>query len=232
MKPGPGKPRAAARAPSPPPAKGRRLLPRISLAAATYLVFGALVVWLAIYDQRLQNANPAALLSPDAAGSRGEYLVNTAERPLEALPYLRRSLEGIEGVRWQGHLRLASLLSTLSVRLVPRAGIVQPLARSSIERVALARECEREYGRAWDLAPPGEARARVASLYAEHLFMWGRVWEAFVMMRAAQDEVPGDKKRSERADLFQLMLEHPERFKTTQELMLAAPDTGAGAGAR
>ena len=222
MNPRPAKPRAGARAPSPPPAKRGRGLPQGALVWTTFLVFGALVAWLAVYDQK-QNANPAAALSPDEAGSRGELLVNSAERPLEALPYLRRGLDGIEGVRWQGHLRVASLLSTLSVRVVTRAGIQQPLARSSIERVALARECEREYSKAWDMAPPGEARAKVASLYAEHLFMWGRVWEAFVMLRTAEDEAPGDPKRRERADLFQHMLEHPEKFKTTQELMLEEP---------
>ena len=161
-------------------------------------------------------------MPPDAAGARGEALVKE-ERLLEAVPFLLRCLEGSAGARWQGRLQYASFLGTLSTRVVPIAGINQPLARSSVERVAIASECEREYSRAWDLAPPGEARARIASLYAEHLFTWGRVYEAFVMLRTAENEAPGDEKRRERADLFQHMLEHPEDFKTTQELMLEPP---------
>jgi ribosomal protein S30 len=224
MKPRSGKLGRVARAQTPQPAKRRRGLPPRLLGVASYLVVAALVAGLARYDYVRRYRSAAAALSPEAAGARGEALVKE-ERPLESLPFLRRELEGGEGARWQGHLQFASVLGALSIRVVTRAGIEQPLARSSIERVAIAREAEREYSRAWDLAPAGEPRATVASLYAEHLFAWGRVFEAFVMLRSAQDEAPGDKRRSERADLFQIMLEHPERFKTTQELMPAAPDS-------
>lgn len=225
MRPRLGRPRAGARVQPPPPAKRRRVLPPGVLAGVIVVVFGALAALVARYDYRQQYVSAAASLAPDAAGARGEELVKN-KRALEALPYLRRGLEGSAGTQWQVHLQFASILSTASIRVVTRAGIEQPLARSSVERVALAREGEREYARAWDLAPAGEARARIASLHAEHLFAWGRVWEAFVMLRVAQDEAPGDKQRSERADLFQYMLEHPERFLTTQDLMLAAPPAG------
>lgn len=159
-----------------------------------------------------------AALSPQQAEAIGlEH--ERAHRLLEALPYLRRGTQGNGAALWETHCSLAVTLYKVSIRSVNRAGIEQALARSSYERMQLVRECEAEFLRARALAPAGPARATVETDFAEFLWGWGRVWEAFVLFRQAQFDSPADPKLAARADQFQLMLEHPERFATTEEVM-------------
>lgn len=166
------------------------------------------------------GADPAvARATPQEASATGVRHMQAGEW-VASLPWLRRATQERGDAQWQTHYALATALAKVTMLTTSRAGIEQPLARSSVERVALARDCEREYARAVGLAPPGPDRARVLRDFAEFQFAWGRAWEAFALFRQAQADVPGDAALAQRAAMFQFMLEHPEQFETVEQTML------------
>lgn len=220
-----GKMRAPARKPSPAAPRGAGALWLWITLALIAVVALAAWLWLRTPHGARAGAPSAAdaaiaALTPEQAYEMGSAH-EAAKRYVEALPYLRRATQGNGEALWETHCALAVTLAKVAALSVNRAGIEQQLARSSWERMQLVRECEREFVRARALAPAGPDRASVSSDYAEFLFTWGRMWEAFALFRQAQFDAPNDARLAMRADGFQLLLEHPERFATAEEAMRA-----------
>lgn len=189
-----------------------------ALVAVALLAIAAFAAWRVFGGRAAGERHAASAVPPDRAHATGAKLLDR-EQVLEALPWLRRGVEGSGTTSWGAHYVLGKACATATLKTTSRAGIEQPMLRSSVERVALARECVREFGLAATLAPPGAERAFVLSEWAEFEFAWGRMFEAFALFRRAQSETPNDAALAQRADAFQYMLEHPEAFETTEEVM-------------
>lgn len=165
-----------------------------------------------------ETNHPSAAMPPEQARAMGVRAL-AAKQPIESLPWLERGVEGSGAGDWSAWFDLAKGYASAAMMTTSRAGIEQPLVRSSVERVAMAGACARTFQRAAELAPPGRDRAAALVAWAEFEFAWGRMFEAFALFRRAQSETPDDAALAQRADSFQFMLEHPERFETTEETM-------------
>ncbi|OGF16601.1 MAG: hypothetical protein A2W00_02080 [Candidatus Eisenbacteria bacterium RBG_16_71_46] len=126
-----------------------------------------------------------AALDPVEAARRVAPLVR-AKRWSESLPYFRC----IVAERTAGalaHSDYATVLHNASVEAHPRAGLLVPLTRSSVERVAMLREALRQYDLALSLATGPQERAFILGGRGNILRGWGFPWEALADYRRAAD---------------------------------------------
>lgn len=162
----------------------------------------------------ISRPDPAAM-DPEAAYRHAVELSLGNERR-ESLPYFRRGLEGEPGREWRPHFNYGIVLNDLTLQFVRRAGRQVPASRSSAERIELGCAALDEFGAAVKLAPDGATRAKILSLRANMLLLWGFPWEALACFRAAQQADTTRADLAIRADQFFALMRDPASFRFVQ----------------
>lgn len=214
---------AGAKRAAPAHASGRRrwLAPLIVVLAAALV--GA-AWWL---SRPAAPAGPQkSLAASQAAAQRGNQLVRE-KRFREAQAAYREAVALAPGEYWQLHFTLGANAAQISVENTSRAGISQPYAVSSIERVAAMREAVAEFEQAQRLADTPQALATIYATRAETYFTWGQMWDALHYFEAAAQADSGNPARVRRAAGMAQLMSHPEKARTLEEEMQRARAGGA-----
>lgn len=177
------------RAPSSAAAKRtNRPVPTLALRAAGIALvlvvagFFAMRAWLS--GARIPSHGDAiARLGAAAAFAEGARL-GAAGLHVESVPYFRRAAEANE--TWESRFNLSSALGNAALQVRSRAGIDEPVLRTSAERVRLVRESLAENDRALALARDRRARALTVLSRARAHWTWGFPVEALELAREAR----------------------------------------------
>lgn len=178
------------------------------LAAAMTMMFNA--------RRAAQHAQPEAQRMDPVAAYQHAIQLSLKSRWRESLPYYRRGLEGAPGHEWRPHFNYGIVLNDITLQFETRAGQQVPATHSSAERVVLANASMEELRRAIQLAPDGATRARILSMRANTLVLWGFPWEAFASFRAAEGADSTRAELRDRADQFMALMQDPTRFRFVQ----------------
>jgi hypothetical protein len=200
---------------APRPARPRRAGPTRAAALAAALALGLAIAAGTLLarrtrppTERARQASPADTLDLRAAYREGARLYE-AGRALEAVPYFRRVGALLDRPQRDYHLQAAQVLERAALQA--RRDAAQPATRSSLERVALAREALFHLTRAEGLSATPRALAEVRAWRANLLRVWGFPWEALHGLRAAAAADPSWGLVAEAGDLFAYRMHHPDR---------------------
>ena len=185
----------------------------VALTVVGALAVGAGVFYLS--RQPRSRSNPAAGLHPAAAFDSATRLV-ARERFRESLPFYRRALAD-PGADGRVHAAYAAALSNVTLQFTTRSGVLVPETRSSVERVAMMSEAFQEFERAARMAPDGKTRAWILATWANQLYLYGFVWEAFVAYRQASQDDPSNPSYARSGDGLMRIMQDPTRSKAIPE---------------
>jgi tetratricopeptide (TPR) repeat protein len=148
-------------------------------ALIAVIVAGALLVRL-VGDEpivHVRRAAPDSLASLDPTDAyRQAIQLQRGRRSNESLPYFRRALAGRPN-DWRLRVNYAAALNDAALEVQDR-GVPMPVIRSSLERVALARQALAQLDEAERLAPGAVERAFVLAAAGQRLVTWGFPLEA------------------------------------------------------
>ena len=153
-------------------------------------MFGVIVLALVLGRERSRRGaeDPAAAFDPAAALREGTRLGSGGDYA-RSLPYLKRAARADPG-SWEARFNLASSLANTALQVRRHLGRNEPVLRSSVERVAMLGEAERELDTALNGArTPHEAALAMwakANLYQS----WGLPLDALASARRAQELEP------------------------------------------
>ena len=153
-------------------------LPWALVAVVVVLVAGGAAWWFLGRPVQRREA-PAAPALPDSITSlppleatRIAMRLIDEDRPYEALLYLRHSSQ-FPGLTWSFYVNYATALHNSAMMGPPRDGRVDPVLRSSFERVAAMREAMRHFDNAERMAVAPADKAMVCYRRANALAVWG-----------------------------------------------------------
>ena len=179
-------------APAPPPRRSMRWAP---VALALWAVVVVAGLWLvpghAPRPARapIPTADPAAGLAPGMAFIVGGKF-STDGRHAASIPYFRRAAAGMAD-SWETHFNFAGALADGAIEAGMRLGRVDPVMRSSLERVRAVMEAMRESDKAQGLGGDAHTRAYTAFALAKLLLTWGFPFDALDRARNAHALDPG-----------------------------------------
>jgi hypothetical protein len=134
---------------------------------------------------RDDGAPSGANAAPDSTASLGPFEAYQRALALgghlhfiESLPYFERALSEPPDA-WQPYAAYATSLFQTTHQVRPHRGRVEPVTRSSFERVRLLGQARAELGQAEQRARNSKDRAYVISLGVKHLLAWGLAWDAY-----------------------------------------------------
>ena len=200
---------------------------RVPVVALTMLALIPVLIYLALDQQRRAAApkHDPALMEPAAAYEEAVRISQQRDW-LGSLPYYRRGMQGAPAREWRAHFNYALVLNNITLQFASRAGQQVPLTRSSTERIQYGRAAMEEFWAAVQLAPDGATRAKILSLRANMMVLWGFPWEAFATYRAASHEDSTRTDLRQRGDQFLALMHDPTRFQFVQPdstMRLATP---------
>ena len=210
-----GRPAASGPQARPTQARGRgRWVKGVALVGMALAL--AAVAWLATHPRgprpaALAAPDPLANVAPHEAYQIGNRLIREG-RSSEAIPYFRRAFVDLRQDFYGIHFGLAAALRNATLQDTVRRGLVQPVTRSSVERVAMLKEALVEFERASRLAETPSQMVEVTRAVSQILGNWGFAWDAFALYRQAQ-HADSTGELADRADMLQQILEHPERWQ-------------------
>lgn len=188
-------------------------MPRARVAVAVLAVAALAVAALLATMGRHARRGPASVpsndidLSPAAAYDTAVGLVRQ-ERFRVSLPYFRHAVRALPQ-DWRAHFGLAAALSNVTLQFTTRGGVMVPETRSSADRVALMGEAFEEFERAARTAPDGPTRALVLATWANQLYRYGFVWEAFAAYRHSAEADPSNPAYARNGDALMAILRDP-----------------------
>jgi hypothetical protein len=197
------------------------MLPLALLALAAVLIHYAL-------ESRRAASTPGpdvSRMDPNIAYQQAIH-ISTLRDWRASLPYYQRAMAGQPGREWRPHFNYALVLNNLTLQFTTRAGQQVSTTRSSAERIRFGRAALDEFWTAVQLAPDGATRAKILSLRANMMVLWGFPWEAFASYRAASHEDSTRTDLRQRGDQFLALMHDPSQFRFVQPdstMRLAAP---------
>lgn len=188
----------------------------LPLALVVVVAAVAAVLWWLVRPQPSSRppttlgADPAAGMDPHAARDRAKELMR-AHLPTASLPYFRRALAGLPAVPPAFRLDYSSALVNASTESRTHLGLPGPAARSSWDRVALARESLRQIEIVEGQSlPPQRARVMVLGR-GQRLQTWGLPWDALAAYGAAMALDPAWPDLRRHAAAYARRLRFPEQ---------------------
>lgn len=191
------------------------------------LAIAAVLIHYALEGQRAATTRgpDVSRMDPNAAYQQAIH-ISTLRDWRASLPYYRRAMAGQPGREWRPHFNYALVLNNLTLQFTTRAGQQVSTTRSSAERIRFGRAALDEFWTAVQLAPDGATRAKILSLRANMMVLWGFPWEAFASYRAASHEDSTRTDLRQRGDQFLALMHDPSQFRFVQPdstMRLAAP---------
>jgi hypothetical protein len=132
--------------------------------------------------------DPLASMAPLQAYENGLQLAQRGN-PAASLPWLRRGAAGMPQIA-RAHADLGAALTNAALQTRVRQGRLDPLVRSSVERVAYVLEGDRETEAGIALASTRHDAAVMLFERASTYSTWGMPADALVMLRKAHELDP------------------------------------------
>lgn len=190
------RPRRRRDRPDAPQARGRERRPRRPAVAWPFLAVALLALAVFALARVLGRPravpaapDPVASMDPAAALREGTRL-GAAGEYARSLPYLRRAVAA-NPASWEARFNLASSLSNTALQVRRHLGRDEPVLRSSVERLAMLRESERELESALAGARTAHEAALVLWTRANLYRAWGLPLDALDLARRARELEPG-----------------------------------------
>lgn len=182
-------PRPASGATAGVPARRGAVPARVAAVAAALLALAALAWWRQSRPgAAAEGADPVAALPGRAALDEGMRL-GAAGRHAESIPYFRHAIAAMDGF-WAARYDLATALANAALQVRPHGGRIDPLLRSSVERVRNLQEADRELERALPSATSRRALATMLDRRAQVYLTWGMPVDALEWERRARAADP------------------------------------------
>jgi hypothetical protein len=203
--------------------RGRRAPPPTGAGQAWRRGHRSRVVWisvtaalaaLAVILPRVMRAgappDPLARLSAIAAADSADRLVQRG-RFFEALPYIERveRVAGVEATDSDFEARTATTENNATIQVHARGGMVIPVTRSTIERVALIRQSMLRLDRAERKSTHAVQRRNIIAARAGQLAVWGLVREGYAEYQRAHEIQALDGRALSEAGWIEKMLQDP-----------------------
>lgn len=183
------KSRAPAARNGPPRARTARVTAALALAVLVAAVAGfAILRRLPWAGGSPAPADPLASLEPRLALETGLRLGGQGQGA-RSVPYFRRAVAGLPGF-WEARYDLSSALANAAVESHRRLGRLDPVLRSSVERIGAIVESEHELAIAIDMVNRPHNRAVLLLSRAQTYLAWGMPVDALALLREAQRADP------------------------------------------
>jgi hypothetical protein len=166
----------------------------VLVAAAAWFATGRRLPWA---GGSRAPADPLAALEPRLALETGLRLGGQGQGA-RSVPYFRRAVAGLPGF-WEARYDLSSALANAAVESHRRLGRLDPVLRSSVERIGAIVESEHELVIALGMVNRPHNRAVLLFSRAQTYLAWGMPVDALALLREAQRADPAWRDPAEMA---------------------------------